>query len=121
MPNPRTGLHAAAIAALLGGLACTHWQIQHVSPEQGFAARAPDAVELTLTGGARVLLHDPVLRDSVIEGTDPNAHAVRRVPTSGLAAWSVRRPGASRDVKILAGLAGIAGLVWAATWDPWGD
>lgn len=117
----RTARRAALAAALLAGPACTHWQTQHLSPKQGFVRHAPDAVDLTLTDGRRVLLEHPVLCDSIIEGTDPEAGTVRQVPTSRIASWSVRRPGASNDVKLLAGVVGLAGLVWAATWDPWDD
>jgi hypothetical protein len=90
-------------------------------PQAGFVRHAPDAVDLTLTDGRRVLLEHPVLRDSIIEDTDPEAGTVRQVPTSRIAAWSVRRPGASRDGKLLAGVVGLAGLFWMATWDPWDD
>ncbi|MGH7519278.1 MAG: hypothetical protein ACREOC_17740 [Gemmatimonadales bacterium] len=104
---------------LLATVACSHWQTQHVSPEQGFAARQPAAVRLTLTDSSRLELDRPTIADSMLQAS--SGEAVVRVPLSRIANWSARRPGASSDVKVLAAGAGLAMLVYLVTGEPWPD
>ena len=99
----------ALAATLSAGSACTEWQLQRVSPQQGLAAEAPDAVELTLMDGQRVVLHDPVLRDSLIEGPDLRTKALRRVRTSHVAEWRTQQGDR-------VGTAAAAGMVAVGVW-----
>jgi hypothetical protein len=108
-----------ALAALLSGSACTHWQAQHVSPDQGFAARTPSAVWLILTDSSHVWLNRPVLTDSTFEGFSSDTLA--RVSRAQVATWSVQRPGASREVKVVSAGLGLAALIYLVTWKPFGD
>lgn len=108
-----------ALVTLLATVACSHWQTQHVSPEQGFAARQPAAVRLTLTDSSRLELDRPTIADSTLQGS--SGETVVRVPLSRIANWSARRPGASSDVKVLAAGAGLAMLIYMVTWEPWPD
>ncbi len=109
-----------ALVTLLATVACSHWQTQHVSPEQGFAARQPAAVRLTLTDSSRLELDRPTITDdSTLQGS--SGETVVRVPLSRIANWSARRPGASSDVKVLAAGAGLAMLIYMVTWEPWPD
>ena len=115
----RIARRTALCTALLTGSGCSHWQTQHVSPNQGFAARTPPAVRLTLTDGSRVWIDHPVLTDSTFEGF--NADTVARVPRARVATWSVQRPGASSEVKVVAAGLGLAALIYMVTWKPFGD
>jgi len=115
----RIARRTALGAALLTGSACSHWQTQHVSPDQGFAARIPPGVRLTLTDSSRVWLDRPVLTDSTFEGT--SGDTLVRVPRARVAAWSVQRPGASPEGKVAALGLGLAAFVYMVTWKPFGD
>jgi hypothetical protein len=108
-----------ALAALFTGSACSHWQAQQVSPDEGFAARTPPAIRLTLTDSSHVWLDHPVVTDSTFEGL--SSDTVARVPRARVATWSVQRPGASSGVKVAAAGLGLAALIYLVTWKPFGD
>jgi hypothetical protein len=111
--------YSLLLVGLLTGSACAHWQAQHLSPDQGFAARTPSAVRLTLNDSSYVWLDRPVLTDSTFEGSARGVPLV--VPRSQVATWSVQRPGASPELKTIGAGFGIAALIYLATWKPLGD
>ena len=110
---------AALCSIALAGAACTHWQTQHVAPEQGFAARTPAAVRLVLMDGTMVWLNRPTLTDSTFVGT--SSDTLVRVPRSRVRTWSVQRPGASPEAKTAAAGLGVAALLYLVTFKPLGD
>jgi len=62
---------AAAVLLFLHLSACTSWQPTYVSPSQLIPRERPTSVRATLSGGARVTLEFPIMRnDSILGDSD---------------------------------------------------
>lgn len=64
LPHPRRLSASIMMAASLS--ACTHWQVQSVSPQQLLSERKPNRIRVTLTDREEVVLRQPqIVKDSL--------------------------------------------------------
>ena len=109
--RPQQRFIAALLLVLL--TACQTWRPTAASPQTLIPVEQPSSVRATLSGGARVTLENPTMRnDSIFGVTDAG---VVGVASEDLGLLEVRRTSILRSIglgfAVLAGVAAVANLI----------
>ncbi len=84
------GLTTVLFLVYLAG--CTSWEYHEVSPERVIEAEQPHEIRVTLSGGERVVLQGPVVRNDTLSGLAVQRHTAEpfAVPVEEVAAVEVK-------------------------------